>query len=1336
MNGKKLTALAIAAVAIFSACLPARAEGQECVVTRATYTGTVSGESIDLTLTLNISLFDDRWADIVLPPGNYIVNMERTTQNDREFLVNDGTRMKLMLYGKGRHEITVAALLTARSEGLVKRVAIPRISALVSQITLTFAGGEHEVIAEGEETLERRHESGATTLSGRIRGNGTLAIRWYLKNDVEKIPAAVDIVQKIAYYADSGSLIGHAELSVSAKNTRVGELVIPLPRAVVATKVEGEKVDRWREENGTLHISFLTEITSRTTLHIKFESLIDNLPTTLALAPLKVQGATSITGVIAVGGNKEIALSVEGGGKLERLEIASLHDNVFAQTPNLQYAFAFRSAEDGAGLGVKRKVSRITSLTSAAYAVERELVTGRWILQLRVENAPLSKIRLKKSGDPAILGVQGEGMKGWREEGDALLIDLKYGMTGAINVIVDFQFPIDIDREFVMPFLALPDAVKEEGNIVITHAEGIEIKPSNIDGLRQTSPASGSAQTYAFSHGGWRMTAAVGEIKPRIDIAATSLFTIENDRILLRETLIYRVGRAPIFSALLTAPEGFVPTDIAGKSINGWRFDPATRRITVDFASAFKGEDAIVCAMERRLGNREERVELAGTAPSPAETFNGTVSIVAAEEFLPRAEDLVGIIEGDTTYAARQADWKMAVILTRKEPSIEASLLSKIAVERGDITVENFIRYTVAHSTVRSFSIALPAGAVNVEVFGEDILASETIKGIVRVTLRKPVKGTCALRLLYQQPLGAGGRFALSAIRLGGVDSQRGFIAISGEKNGIDTKATAGGGMNGVTRKDLPDEWRALVDPGAPFLFSYGRDPATLDLDIAEHAARKVVGARIISSDLITFLQEDGTLIHDMTALVINDAGQTMSVSLGKEATLWGAYIFGTPVKPTIAANGDVIVPISRSVTGAMAFELRLVWIERKAEDINGLLALAIPKTDIRIEAGRWKLYVPRGYSITSDQGSMKLVYASPSLTPPSFVVAVAEPLWEVLRSSWVALPRPVRIAAVVLPPIAIVVVVSILLLRRIARRRRTLLLYATGSAAALLLIGVVVWELGMSDRDAPPSVRNHTMSAKKSSPSPHEEQPILDDVTESSDSNDVGKMRYEANRRAQSQLLKYSKKVRDGDKELARIQDRLKEEEDGFEQEEKRKIDVGREVGAKSQTPTPMPKPAVLPKEVGGIYKQSNGYSQSVIFSGGSTRDIFVTARVEGALPLAVKFREASDNFCQFENDFTGGGSVGFSLSLVSHKTSFAIQIAIVAVTALIIIVLPRYSRLPALILAGAIIVASLAVMVAGGASAVPYATSALASAALCGLILAVPALIDPFFKKGAEPC
>lgn len=318
-----------------------------------------------------------------------------------------------------------------------------------------------------------------------------------------------------------------------------------------------------------------------------------------------------------------------------------------------------------------------------------------------------------------------------------------------------------------------------------------------------------------------------------------------------------------------------------------------------------------------------------------------------------------------------------------RQARVYAESMSLLSLDEGSQELFTVIRYNILYAGQRQFDVALPRGTSLVSADGEGAFRYTVQPGpdgeVLRGETAYPISGAyeLSLRLRRQVEEGqaAGEPFVLGLPRSLGVEREYGWLAA--EVTGtLKVEEVAHEGALAVDARQLP--WEMVQSAVSPILLAWRTHDADATVSLRTTALPDVEpqGASVDRIVADTVLSAEGQELTDLRITLRNRLRHSLRLSLPEGAQVRSALLDGQPIKPSLAADGALLLPLRRSAPaagGLQPFTIQVV-LERAAgaPPVVGRLDLALPAVELPVSSLSWTAWLPARSQYSALRGEVE----------------------------------------------------------------------------------------------------------------------------------------------------------------------------------------------------------------------------------------------------------------------------------------------------------------------------------------------------------------------------
>jgi hypothetical protein len=321
----------------------------------------------------------------------------------------------------------------------------------------------------------------------------------------------------------------------------------------------------------------------------------------------------------------------------------------------------------------------------------------------------------------------------------------------------------------------------------------------------------------------------------------------------------------------------------------------------------------------------------------------------------------------------RKADDRRSTLPLRTR----ARVTELVALGEDSTQVTSSVHLDVTQGLAREALIALPAGLVVNQVAGAAV-ADWTVAGtVLTVTFLEPIAAQTSVVISGEVRAPRDGQIAIPLVRVPSAERETGGVAVdvvgAGEIGGREPR-----GLEPADASDLGDIVAGRESPSmVAFRFTPlgGGAPRSLTVDVSRYTAQAVLVANVEEARYDALVGEDGKLLVRARYAVRNNQRSFLAVTLPPQSTLWSAALAGQPIRPGLAPDGSLLLPLRKGRTNeeAPTFVVELLYLQRgPAWTDRGPARLALPSVDLPVSRTGLTLHHSPRYAVDLQPGAFR----------------------------------------------------------------------------------------------------------------------------------------------------------------------------------------------------------------------------------------------------------------------------------------------------------------------------------------------------------------------------
>jgi hypothetical protein len=324
--------------------------------------------------------------------------------------------------------------------------------------------------------------------------------------------------------------------------------------------------------------------------------------------------------------------------------------------------------------------------------------------------------------------------------------------------------------------------------------------------------------------------------------------------------------------------------------------------------------------------------------------------------------------------------WKRKVDDRRAELPlrIRARLTSMIGLGEDVSQIACAVRIEVLQGVARDVVLAIPQGVAVNQVNGATVGEWTVTNGQLRVRLLDPVIGETSFVVQGDVRTPRDGVVPLPLLRVPAAERESGGVAVDVVGAGeVGERAT-----RGLEPADPSEVGEIVAGRESPSMIAFrlrplaGSEPRSLAVNVVRFIPQAVLIANVEEARYRALASEDGSLLVEARFAVRNNQRSFLKVTMPPSSTVWSATVGGRPIRPGVAEQGAVLLPLEKGRAGVEAptFVVEMVYLQRIPEWIEkGTAELALPAVDLPVSRTSVELHHSPRYRVALRPGTFRL---------------------------------------------------------------------------------------------------------------------------------------------------------------------------------------------------------------------------------------------------------------------------------------------------------------------------------------------------------------------------
>jgi hypothetical protein len=303
----------------------------------------------------------------------------------------------------------------------------------------------------------------------------------------------------------------------------------------------------------------------------------------------------------------------------------------------------------------------------------------------------------------------------------------------------------------------------------------------------------------------------------------------------------------------------------------------------------------------------------------------------------------------------------------------------------------------IIQGAAKEARIQLPDKVTINQVSGAMVADWEVKGGELAVTFLEPVEQSTRFVVTGETRTARDGQIEIGLLRLLKVERESGGVAVEVLGAG-EIKDQKEQGLESADAVDLGETVASRQSPSlVAFRFRSGDTaaPRSLTVNVARYAQQAVLLANVEEARYQILVSNEGKTLVQARYAIRNNQRNFLKVTLPPNASIWSATLAGKPVRPGVAKDGGVLLPLEKSRAGddAPVFAVEVVYLIRDtAWTERGRARLTLPALDLPISRSGVLLFHAPQFRVTAEPGTFRIEpYENPFSAALNPAVASAE---------------------------------------------------------------------------------------------------------------------------------------------------------------------------------------------------------------------------------------------------------------------------------------------------------------------------------------------------------
>ncbi len=639
-------------------------------IVSADYSGTVNDRVAMLAVTLQFSAATN--GEVVPLFGDDVAVQDFTVKCGRAELVRNGNVIAVRFARNGDATLQIKLLAPVAGDVTKRRLAFAIPPALSSKVGLTLDESGADVDFPAAIALKRTLDQDKTRVEAVLGSAGQIELLWTPRIKRAAEVAATIFCQNASLVTFGGGVLNiRATLDYQITQGELRQARVQLPDGQRLLRVEGDGIRTWQLTNKNsgqiLVVDLLKGVSPSWRLTLETEKILPALPVNVVVETPHAIDVKRETGLVALRGAEELALSVGSVSGLERVDAEEFDRLTGGKAGTL--ASVFRYSNPGFALAVRAEAVRpeIEAVVRNNLHISTDEVALSARIDYVIKRTGVFTLQVALPDGYRVERVTGNNLQQWTENAETrrLEITLKDRTAGAYSLALELtrnfkELPKSLAVTGVYPL----GAAKLTEFVAVSAGAGVAVKTESFDGLTEipavTLPdyvsvtGAGDVLAYKFISAepnaapAWKLSVTTESVAAWVRAEIVNTFTLSETLVSGRALMRYDIANAPVKELRVKVPVGFRNVEVTGPNIRSREQDGDVWR--VELQSPVRGIYLLTVTWDEPRAAKSSALDLTGVSAVGVERETGLLAISAKSPLqvsASTATDLQSVDTGD-----------------------------------------------------------------------------------------------------------------------------------------------------------------------------------------------------------------------------------------------------------------------------------------------------------------------------------------------------------------------------------------------------------------------------------------------------------------------------------------------------------------------------------------------------------------------------------------------------------------------------------------------------------------------------------------------------------------
>jgi hypothetical protein len=326
-----------------------------------------------------------------------------------------------------------------------------------------------------------------------------------------------------------------------------------------------------------------------------------------------------------------------------------------------------------------------------------------------------------------------------------------------------------------------------------------------------------------------------------------------------------------------------------------------------------------------------------------------------------------------------QVSWKRKLDDRRAEQPLRlrarVTELVGLGEETGSVTAS--IHIDVQQGIARELTIAVPADLAVNQVNGSTVADWNVRPDGLHVSLLEPTTTDVSFVVTAEGRMPRDGSMVIPLVRVPMAERESGGLAV----DVVGAGEIASRQSRNLEPGDPSEVGDIVAGRESPSMIAFrlrpvaGTDERTLSVSVVRYTPQAVLVANVEEARYRALASEDGRVLIEARYAVRNNQRSFLKVTLPPGGTLWSASVANRPVRPGVAEQGAVLLPLLKGRAGeeAPTFVVSLVYLQTASDwATSARITLVLPALDLPVSRTGLELHHSPRFTVRPQPGTFR----------------------------------------------------------------------------------------------------------------------------------------------------------------------------------------------------------------------------------------------------------------------------------------------------------------------------------------------------------------------------